>query len=88
MDDFIYKTVENDHPCDLRTLEYNFFLKKMSRSTDPNKTKKHESIRRCVVEFGCTVTTECHGKGSWVARKGRESLYSVFALIVPQVRLN
>jgi hypothetical protein len=53
-----------------------------------NKPARHrtkKSLEKCVVEFGCAVTVAFHGKESWVARKGKESIYSVFVEVAPQV---
>jgi hypothetical protein len=52
--------------------------------TTKHRTKK--GLEKCVIEFGCAVTVAFHGKESWVARKGKESIYSVFVEVAPQVR--
>ncbi len=50
----------------------------------PAKHKTKKALDKCVVEFGCAVTVEFNG--GWVARKGKESIYSVFVEVAPQVR--
>ncbi len=54
--------------------------------TMPAKHQTKKTLDKCVIEFGCAVTVAFHGKESWVARKGKESLYSVFVEVAPQVR--
>jgi hypothetical protein len=51
----------------------------------PAKHKSKKALDKCVIEFGCAVTAAFHG--GWVARKGKESIYSVFVEVAPQVRV-
>ncbi len=44
-----------------------------------------EDTERLVIEFASAITIPCPEKESWVARKGKESIYNAFQQIIPQV---